>query len=292
MGWRHPGPGHSAQSHPRPRHPAWRQPGPDCPAWRLGEPAKVALVIGAVLATGLAPPSVLAAQRPATDQRMTGPTAPLTRAQKDDVERRGTTADPRLLSSIDWYTGVTGQVDDDRARRLLLEVAAEPDRPLAHMWVSRAYSRGRMGFERDPDRAQADAAGVVATIRMLAAGGDREAAFLMGTAYAEGLGVPVDEVEALRWYHRAAAMGHVLATHNIGNASRDGLGVEADPSAAARWWLRAARAGDVIPQLRLGEAFEQGHGVRADLDVARFWYARAAAAGNEAAAEALERLGG
>lgn len=249
--------------------------------------------MSSIIAGSLVPIATLTAQRPA-DADTASPvlTPPLTPEERADIERRGTTADPRLLASIDSYTGVAGRVDDERARALLLEVAADPDRSLARMWIARAYSRGRMGFERDEGRARSAAADVVATIRMLAAGGDREAAFLMGTAHAEGLGVTVDEVEALRWYGRAAARAHVLATHNIGNAWRDGLGVDSDMSAAARWWLRAARAGDVIPQLRLGEAYEDGHGVTADLESARFWYARAAEAGNEAASQALNRLGG
>lgn len=203
-----------------------------------------------------------------------------------------TTADPALLEAIAWYTGVAGHVDDARARSLLLGlVEAEAD-PLSRMWLARVHSTGRMGFPEDPEHARALAGDALPEVRHLAAQGDVEALFLMGTAYDEGLGVPVDYAEGLRWYRRAAAGGHVLAAHNVGNVYRDGRGVLVDHEAAARWWLRAARAGDVIPQLRLGEAFEVGRGVTRNLDAARFWYARASAAGNAAAAEALARIGG
>ena len=202
-----------------------------------------------------------------------------------------TIASAELLEAIDWYTGVAGRVDDDRARDLLGVAAAVEDAPLAQMWIARVHSRGRMGFANDPARARAIARGVIDRIRSLAAQGDVEAAFLMGTAYDEGLGVDVDYPEALRWYKRAAARGHVLATHNVGNVYRDGRGVDVDHHAAATWWLRAARAGDAIPALRLGEAYEAGRGVPRRLDAARHWYAKAAAAGNAAAAEALERIG-
>ena len=202
-----------------------------------------------------------------------------------------TDADPRLLEAIDLYTGVTGVVDDDRARMLLEAAAADPGNTLSTMWIARVHSTGRMTFERDEERARSIAAGVIDAVRDLAAQGDVEATFLMGTAYDEGLGYPIDHPEAMRWYLRAAAMGHVLAVHNVGNMHRDGRGTEVDMEAATMWWLRAARAGDVIPALRLGEAYEAGNGVVQKLEEARHWYGVAAAAGNAAAAEALGRIG-
>lgn len=201
-------------------------------------------------------------------------------------------ASATLLEAIDLYTGVAGRVDDAAARRLLEEAASDPGDPIAVMWMARVHSTGRMTFPRDQARARSIAAGVIDRVRDLAAVGDVEAAFLMGTAYDEALGVDQDFGEAMRWYRRAAHSGHVLATHNVGNMYRDGRGVDVDHEAAAMWWLRAARAGDVIPALRLGEAYEAGRGVPADRDSARRWYEKAAAAGNATAAAALERLGG
>ena len=206
------------------------------------------------------------------------------------AEGAGTTADTRLLQAIDLYTGVAGYVDDAEARRLLVAAAEPEDDPLAVMWIARVFSRGRMTFTRDEDYAREVAGGVIEDVRDLAAVGDVEASFLMGTAYDEGLGVDVDHAEAMRWYRRAADQGHVLAAHNVGNMYRDGRGVETDPAAAVRWWLRAARAGDAIPALRLGEAFESGYGVAMDRGTARFWYGQAAERGNVDAAEALERV--
>jgi len=201
-----------------------------------------------------------------------------------------TAADPHLLEVIDIYTGVAGQLDDDRARALLLDVAEDRDDVLAQMWIARVYSRGRMGFERDEARARDMAGDLIDDIRALAAAGDVEAIFLMGTAYDEGLGVDVDYAEAVRWYRRSAAENHVLGAHNLGNTYRDGRGVDIDHATAVKWWLRAARAGDATTQLRLGEAFEAGRGVEQNLDRARYWYGRSAESGNSAAAVALERL--
>ena len=202
-----------------------------------------------------------------------------------------TVADARLLESIDLYTGVAGHVDDATARQLLEAAASDPDDVLATMWIARVHSTGRMTFPRDPERAREIASGVIDELRGLAADGDVEATFLMGTAYDESLGVEQDFGEAMRWYRRAAHMGHVLAVHNVGNMYRDGRGVDVDHARAAMRWLRAARAGDVIPALRLGEAYEAGRGLPRSLEDARQWYEKAAAAGNATAAQALERIG-
>ena len=198
--------------------------------------------------------------------------------------------DPTLLEAIDWYTGVAGTVDDDRARELLEEAVAGGG-PLAVMWLARVHSTGRMGFPRDEERASDLARTVIRDVQRAAESGVLDAVFLMGTAYDEGLGKPVDPVMAASWHRRAAERGHVLAAHVLGNAYSSGRGVTEDPALAVEWWALAAEEGDAIPQLRLGEAFEAGRGVELDLQRAREWYARAAAAGNQQAHEALERLG-
>ena len=163
--------------------------------------------------------------------------------------------DPALIEAVDWYTGVAGTVDDARARELL-EQAVVREGPLALMWLARVHSTGRMGFTRDEERARAIAADVIAEVERAAEAGVLEAVFLMGTAHDEGLGKPVDPVQAAAWHRRAGKRGHVLGAHNLGNA------------------------------------YEAGRGVPRDLERAREWYGHAAAAGNQQAREALERRGG
>ena len=198
--------------------------------------------------------------------------------------------DPALREAIDWYTGVAGAVKDARARELLEEAARED--PLAVMWRARVHSTGRMGYPRDQELARDIARTVISDVQRAAESGVLEAVFLMGTAYDEGLGKPLDPERAAAWHRRAAERGHVLGAHNLGNAYAAGRGVPEDHALAAEWWTRAAEQGDAITQLRLGEAHEAGRGVPHDLDKALEWYRRAAAAGNAQAREALERLGG
>lgn len=198
--------------------------------------------------------------------------------------------DPLLAEAIQWYTGVAGTVDDERAADLLLQ-AVEDEDPISVMWLARVHSTGRMGFEQDTARARTLAAGVIDEVRAFAGQGLVEAQFLMGTAYAESLGVEQNALEAMTWYLRAATSKHVLAQHNLGNVYFQGAGVEQSDSLAVIWWRQAAEQGDAIPALRLGTMYEEGRGVAADLDEARRWYEEAASRGNADAAEALARMG-
>jgi len=197
--------------------------------------------------------------------------------------------DSLLLQSVAWYTGVAGRVDNERAAELLREAAADDD-PVSLMWIARVHSRGRMGFDEDPERARAIAARVLPHVAELAERGEAEALFLMGTAYAEGLGVESDPAEAVVWYRRAADQENVLAQHNLGNVYFSGEGVAQNDSLAVAWWLKAANQGDAIPALRLGAMYEEGRGVARDLAEAMRWYRESASRGNVAAREALRRL--
>ena len=223
-----------------------------------------------------------------------------------------------LLEAMDWYTGVAGRVDDGRARELLEravglrgaagaepteratpsgEAASPADLPgaanaIAVMWWARVHSRGRMGFPRDEEAARRTAHAAIGAVEASAEAGVLEAVFLMGTAYDEGLGKPVDPAQAAQWHRRAAERGHVLGAHNLGNAYSDGRGVPLDPALAVEWWTQAAEQGDAITQLRLGEAYEAGRGVARDVEAAVAWYRQAAERGNAQAAEALRRLEG
>ena len=196
---------------------------------------------------------------------------------------------PALLEAIDWYTGAAGAVDDARARELLEEAVAGGG-ALATMWLARVHSTGRMGFPQDEELARELAGSVIGKVQRAAESGVLEAVFLMGTAYDEGLGRPVDPERAAVWHRRAAEHGHVLGAHVLGNSYSTGRGVTEDPALAAEWWRLAAEKGDAITQLRLGEAYEAGRGVARDLEAAQEWYGRSAAAGNRQAGEALARL--
>jgi len=201
------------------------------------------------------------------------------------------TVDPLLSEAIRWYTGEAGHIDDPRARQLLEQAARDRD-PVSVMWLARVYSTGRMTYPADKSRAVMLADAVLPEIEVLAHAGNAEAAFLLGTAWAEGLGKPEDPEMALQWYRQAAAQGHILAQHNIGNGYFSGTGVEQSDADAVHWWQLAANAGDTVPMYRLGTMYELGRGVAADMEKAMAWYQAAAERRYPAAIEALARLSG
>ncbi len=194
-----------------------------------------------------------------------------------------------LAEAIAWYTGAAGYVDDLRARTLLERAAATQD-SLALMWIARVHSTGRMGFSQDRNLAQQVASSVIQDVERLAQEDVAEASFLLGTAYAEGLGKTIDLTAAATWYERAALMGNMLAQHNMGNIYESGTGVHQNDSLAVYWWRQAADQGDAIPQFRLAVMFEQGRGVDLDLDEAFHWYKESALRGYSQAQAAVDRL--
>jgi len=199
--------------------------------------------------------------------------------------------DPLLYEAIHWYTGQAGHIDDPLARELLERAAVDKD-AISVMWLARVYSTGRMTYPADKQRAVMLAAAVMPEIEALALAGNAEAGFLLGTAWAEGLGKQEDPEMALQWYRRAAAQGHVLAQHNIGNLYFSGTGVGQSDTEAVHWWQLAAKAGDAVPMYRLGTMYELGRGVDADSEQALAWYQAAARRRYPAAIEAVARLSG
>lgn len=199
--------------------------------------------------------------------------------------------DPLLNEAIHWYTGEAGHIDDPLARQLLERAAMDKD-AISMMWLARVYSTGRMTYPADKPRAVMLASGVLPEIKALAHAGNAEAMFLLGTAWAEGLGKQEDPEMALQWYRRAAAQDHVLAQHNIGNVYFSGTGVEQSDTDAVHWWQLAANAGDTVPMYRLGTMYELGRGVDADIEQALAWYQAAAQRRYPAAIEAVARLTG
>lgn len=121
------------------------------------------------------------------------------------------------------------------------------------MWLARLYLNGRCGLKINETTARQMAARSVAKVLELAKGGDREAQFLAGAAYQEGLGVEVDYKEAAKWYAPAAAAGQIGALNNLGIMYIRGYGVPADIAKARALLTSAAEKGlrDAAKTLRV-----------------------------------------
>jgi TPR repeat protein len=116
--------------------------------------------------------------------------------------------------------------------------------------------------------------------RALAEAGDAEAQAWLGSLYANGEGVPVDDREALRWYLEAAKQGNSQAQTNVGAMYAMGKGTEKDQQKAVEWLTRAAENDDPHAQFNLAVLYTNGDGVEASLETAAEWYRKAAENGH------------
>ena len=117
------------------------------------------------------------------------------------------------------------------------------------------------------------------------------AASNVGATYMKGDGVPVDAVQAIQWFEKAADMGNAKAMNAIGaivaNVAKN---VPADPVQATAWFLKAAKAGDAEGMKNFGLCCLRGIGIEQDRALGWQWMKRAAKGGNSDAA-ALLKLG-
>jgi len=81
-------------------------------------------------------------------------------------------------------------------------------------------------------------------IRSKAIEGDANAQFTMAMMFHSGLGVKMDEQEAVKWYLTAAESGSVKAMEFISAGYENGwFGLERDPKRAQYWYDRMVEAG-------------------------------------------------
>ena len=99
-----------------------------------------------------------------------------------------------------------------------------------------------------------------------------------------------DYATALQELRPLAEQGHAEAQNFLGWMYRWGLGIPMDDAAAAKWYRKAAEQGIAEYMTRLAAMYLVGWGVRQDDVKAHMWYDLAAAAGDEDAPEFRDRL--
>jgi len=102
--------------------------------------------------------------------------------------------------------------------------------------------------------------------------GHADAQYHLGLLYANGQGVPKDDVQAWQWYEKAAVQGHAEAQANLGILYDYGRGVQQDFKVAVYWLRLSAKQGNDSAQRRLGFMYERGAGVQQDYVQAYMWY--------------------
>lgn len=127
-------------------------------------------------------------------------------------------------------------------------------------------------------------AAFAACIRDKAMAGDVVAQFKLGYMFEHGMGVAKDNVEAYKWYLKAAECGHPCAQYFVALMYNEGRGVDKDDFMAARWLRRAAVRGNKNAQYLFGRKVFYGEGVTQNETAGLKWL-RAAACGGHAEAK-------
>ena len=144
-----------------------------------------------------------------------------------------------------------------------------PNRP-AQVDPAKLLQEGKAELAAHPEAARE-------SFRKAADAGSPQAAVLLGTLYAQGLGGPPSDSDAVRMFRQAADLGYARGMYNLGVMYEQGRGVAggADNRAAAHWYTEAANRGEHDASYRLALMYEEGRGVTRDLNEARRLYTQA-----------------
>lgn len=124
----------------------------------------------------------------------------------------------------------------------------------------------------------------------LAEAGDPRAQFGLGSLYADGFGVPMDDALALDWFGRAAEQGNANAQYRLGVMHQNGWGVPMSDESAAGWYEKAAEQGLTEAQVTLGQVYAASYSSLFDPVKAYKWFAVAMELENHDAKMKLEEV--
>jgi TPR repeat protein len=109
-------------------------------------------------------------------------------------------------------------------------------------------------------------------LRLAANIGNASAAYKLGEAYENGVGVLQDPVIALQWYRQSAAKGDKYAELRVGWFYHKGITLQADPTIAAHWYRLAAEKDNVWAYHMLAFMLMDGEGVQQDRALAQRYF--------------------
>ena len=185
-----------------------------------------------------------------------------------------------------------GEADEARQKLESLAASATQGDMQAAYDLARAFHLGTAPARQDFTRAF--------RLYKLAAEAEHAAAqFHLGMLYSTGNGIPYRakrgiggfsnlkrayNVEAAKWYKKAAGNGHGEAAYYLGNLYAAGsIDLKQDYKLALKWYRKADSLRNVEALNNLGYLYDEGLGVRRDRKKARDFYTRAAEAGNAGA---------
>jgi len=123
-----------------------------------------------------------------------------------------------------------------------------------------------------PQQSEADRK-ELADMRSKAEKGDAQSQKDVGEVFQFGkLGVAKDEVEAVKWYHKAAEQNTAWAQFWLGFCYANGQGVAKDEVEAVKWYRKAAEHNFAPAQYKLSVCYHEGQGIAKDnLEAVKWW---------------------
>jgi TPR repeat protein len=100
---------------------------------------------------------------------------------------------------------------------------------------------------------------------------------LVGLIYHRGEAITRDDIEAVKWFRRAADQGDAGAQFYLGLMYSDGHGTPQDYAEAATWFRLSAQEGNPEAQYNLGVLDMSGKAWEPDYVSAYMWFSLAAA---------------
>ena len=101
--------------------------------------------------------------------------------------------------------------------------------------------------------------------------GSKNAYFLLGLMYSNGLGVPQDYSTAAAWFQKAADKGDAASHYELAKMYSSGLGVPEDRLKAMKFLDKPAEAGLLPAMYDYGVAYKAGFGGKPDYVLAHKW---------------------
>lgn len=140
------------------------------------------------------------------------------------------------------------------------------------------FEKGQSAYE------SGDYQTAIAEWQPLADAGNPDSQFSLGLLYANGMGVPFDNDQALKWYRLAADQNHAAAQCNIAVMHANGWGVPQSDEEAFKWYSLAAEQGVTAAQISVAKMYSGGFGAEIDNVLAHKWFSIASELGDYNAA--------
>ena len=150
--------------------------------------------------------------------------------------------------------------------------------------LSQTFEELKAAFDRK------DYATAFVGYKKLADQGSARAQNNVGALYANGFGVPKDDVQAVIWYKKSAEQGFAVGQFNLGIMHATGRGTFKDSTQAMLLINKSAEQGYANAQYTLGVMYENGQGVIKNTQLALEWYQKAAKQDFDKAQAAVTRL--